>query len=196
MDQDKLLIEQIKGDDQRALERLFRKYYFPLCQFAASFVKRTDLAEEIVADVFFKIWEGRHSLEIQYNFKSYLFIAIKNQSLKAMRTNNITFEEIGFSEIQLQSDHHSGELSIQYRETEKHIERIIEELPPQRRLIFTLNRLEGFKYKEIAEILQISVHTVQKQMMEAIRHISKYESEFHISCIPYFIFLTYYVISH
>ncbi|SFW24509.1 RNA polymerase sigma-70 factor, ECF subfamily [Sinomicrobium oceani] len=183
MEQDKLLVERIRNNDQHALEQLFRKYYYPLCQFAGSFVKSPDIAEEVVSDVFFNIWQNRNVLDIRNNLKSYLFIAIKNQSLNVLKKNRISFFDMEISESQQKVSGLTAESALDYAEVEKRIETIIEELPPQRRIIFKLNRLEGFKYKEIADILQISVNTVQKQMIEAIRYISQYESQFFVSLV-------------
>ncbi|WP_161554540.1 RNA polymerase sigma-70 factor [Sinomicrobium soli] len=183
MEQDNLLLKRIQDDDQSALEQLFQKYYYPLCQFAGSFVKNPDVAEEVVSDVFFNIWQNRRKLQVK-NLKSYLFIAIKNRSLTVLHQNRETFFEIQHSGSHEKASDMNAESLLRYSETEKHIASIIDELPPQRKIIFKLSRLEGMKYREIAEMLQISVNTVQKQMIEAIRHISQYESRFLTSFIP------------
>lgn len=175
---DKILLAQIQQDDQQALESLFQKYYFQLCGFAKIYVKRSDLSEEIVADVFFNLWQNRRRIEITRNFKAYLYVSIKNECLNALKKNDYMFEDIDQPEVQYKISEGTSTDFLEYEELERKISTIIEELPPQRKLIFKLNRLDGLKYKEIADILHISVHTVQKQMVEAVKYISRYESMF------------------
>ncbi len=173
---DEILIKLIKQHDQKALESLYKKYYYSLCDFAFTIVKRVELAEEIVSDVFFNIWIKRDSLDIKSNLKAYLFLAARNQSINYYNKYQINFEEVDISksivEIPECIDANTG---IEYEELENEIQNILEELPPQRRLIFKLHRLEGLKYREIAETLSISVNTVQKQMIEASKYIEKYK---------------------
>lgn len=180
---DEFLIKRIKANDQKALELLFEKYYFSLCHFAKSFVVSTDLSEEIVSDVFLKLWLNREKIEIRSSLKAYLFIAIKNQALNLLKKNHFPFENLDHTEAHHLPAENSTELPVTYAETEKELLAIIDQLPPQRRTIFKLNRIEGLMYKEIAEVLSISVNTVQKQMVEAIKYVSKYKSQFYQLCI-------------
>lgn len=176
---DEILIRLIKQHNQKALESLFEKYFYSLCDFAFAIVKNVESAEEVVSDVFFNIWSKRDNLEIKSNLKSYLFLATKNQSINYLSKNKLSLEEMdiskGFIDI---LENNTAETGVEYKELEKEIYHILEELPPQRRLIFRLNRLEGLKYKEIAETLSISVNTVQKQMVEASKYIEKYKPRF------------------
>lgn len=187
MKSDELLFECVKKDNQSALEQLFQKYYFSLCLFAKKYVNDSYLAEEIVSDVFFNIWQNRKTLSITSSLKSYLFVATKNQSLKAINKSKtqVVNEDIG--DLHLKLSHSNPDESLEYAEVTKRINRIIDELPPQRRIIFKLDRIDGLKYKEIADKLGISVSTVQKQMLKAIKHVSQYESQF-ITSILLFLF--------
>jgi RNA polymerase sigma-70 factor (ECF subfamily) len=173
---DEVLIQHIKQHDQRALESLFEKYFYSLSNFAYSFVKSTELAEEVVSDVFFNIWSKREKLEIKDNLKGYLFLATRNQSLNYRSKENFNTEEVDVTKEYINiPEFEAADSDIQYKELEIEIQHILEELPPQRRLIFKLNRLDGLKYKEIAETLSISVNTVQKQMIEASRYVEQYK---------------------
>nr|WP_321358569.1 RNA polymerase sigma-70 factor [uncultured Draconibacterium sp.] len=169
-------INRIKQNDQTALEKLHRKYYQLLCSFAFNYVKNVHSAEEIVSDVFLNFWLKRHSLTINSSIKSYLYISVKNQSINYLNTKKQIFEEITDNSFEFEASGNDADAEINYIETFNQIEKIIRELPPQRQTIFRLNRVDGLKYKEIAEILSISVNTVQKQMTEAVKHISKYYS--------------------
>jgi len=176
--EDKFHLERIKNDDSKALEQLFLKYYYPLCRFAKSFVKSSDMANEVVSDIFLNIWQNRKKLQITSSFKAYVYIAIKNQSLKVLNKNQFVFDELEPLHQHQERSYYTAESSMSYLELENELNAIIEELPPQRKAIFRLNRLEGLKYTEIADVLQISVSTVQKQMGEAIKYVSQYSSQF------------------
>lgn len=184
---DEILFECVKNDNQNALEQLFQKYYYRLCLFAKKYVDDSDLAEEIVADVFFNIWQNRNTLFITNSLKSYLFVATKNQSLNALKKAKTNRLNENVNDLQLKASPSYSDAYLKYAETKNRIDLIIEELPPQRQIIFKLSRLEGLKYKEIANKLGISVSTVQKQMLEAVKHISQYESQF-ISFLLLFLF--------
>lgn len=177
MEHDDFLIECIKNDNQKALESLYKKYFYPLCRFAKSFVNDPLICEEVVSDVFFNIWKGRKKLHLQKNLKPYLFTATRNQALKTLKK-----EKAAFFEAQIE-DNNCSEITadepIEYQETLKTLEAIIEGLPPQRKLIFKMNRMEGLNYSEIAKILQISIYTVQNQMVAAMKYLSKYRSKFY-----------------
>lgn len=172
------LIERISNDDQNSLEILFKEYYYSLCGFAKIFVKRGDIAEEIVADVFFRIWQNRKDLQIKSSLKAYLYTAIKNSSISYLNKRDFSFEELAIDFDIKNNYSHKRQSTIEYRELVQEINKIIDELPPQRKIIFKLSRINGLKYKEIADRMNISVNTVQKQMVEASKFISKYKSQF------------------
>lgn len=178
MSQDQILFECVKKDNQQALEQLFQKYYFDLCLYAKKYVQSADLAEEVVADVFFKIWQNRKTLQINTSLKSYFFVATKNLSINVVNKAKSEYLKQQITENAVNFSHLNTDESLHYNEVKTQIDQIIETLPPQRKIIFKLNRIDGLKYKEIADKLGISVSTVQKQMLEAIKHVSQYESQF------------------
>lgn len=75
------LLNRIKENDQTALEVLFERYYYRLCDFVFQYVQRVDIAEKAVSDVFLKIWNNRQKIDISTNFKAYIYRAIRNQAL-------------------------------------------------------------------------------------------------------------------
>lgn len=185
-DKDKNIINLIKSGDQKALEQLYEIYYFNLCNFALQFVKSADYAEEVVSDVFLNIWLKRETLSIRSNVKSYLFAATRNRALNFLKTPKVEFREIDEVHQNSTTTDLEPDAELNYSDTLNRIEKIINELPPQRRTIFKLSRIEGLKYREIAEVLSISVNTVQKQMTEAVKHIAKYYSKIHLILFSFF----------
>jgi len=161
-------------DDESAYKELFLVYYKPLQQFAFSFIKSQELAEEIVSDVFLKIWEKRGELEAIGNLKVYLYVSIKNTALKYLlkqkRQVAISLDEL---DIELESFHWTPEELILTAEMMKKIEEAINDLPPRCKIIFKLIKEDQLRYKEVAEILNVSVKTIDSQLAIALKKISK-----------------------
>lgn len=174
---DEILVERIRQGDQKALEMLYERYYYALCDFSVNFIRSTALAEEIVSDVFLAIWLKRQTLGITSSFKSYLFVAVRNQSLNYLQQNKRVHDDIAALDTTVEMSPSGADSGIRYAELENEIESIIEKLPALRRAIFRLNRMEGLRYKEIAEILSIPVNTVQKQMILAVKYISQFHPQ-------------------
>lgn len=170
---DQKLLSLVKAGNQEALEELFGRYYYRLCDFAFQYVRSFDLTEEVVSDVFLKIWNKRREIDISKNFKAYLYTATRNQALNYLRKENREWD--GLEDLsELASDQYQPDEELMYQEFENHIEVLINELPPRRKLIFKLSRMEGLTYREIADILSISIHTVQNQMVAAVKKLASY----------------------
>ncbi|WP_196895905.1 RNA polymerase sigma-70 factor [Aureivirga marina] len=158
----------LEGDIQ-AYECIFKMHYSELCLFATKFVSCPDTAEEIVQDLFCKIWEKKKSLHIETSIKSYLYGAVRLNCLKLIRDKKIQSKHI--KEIKLNSDTISFEDVMENIELQKKIYDTIQQLPSQRRKIFELSRFENLKYREIAEKLELSPKTIENQMGKALKFI-------------------------
>lgn len=172
-DTDHIYLQCIKENDQEALEALFEKYYYQLCDFSFQFVRSFDLTEEVVSDVFLKIWKNRRNLQINSSFKAYLYTATRNQALNYLKKENRDFETLDVVDNTVSENYQPDEELI-FKELENRVEILINTLPPRRKLIFKLSRIEGFTYREIADILSISIHTVQNQMVQAVKQLASY----------------------
>lgn len=159
-------------DDVQAYKELFLYFQPSLEQFACSILHSKELAEEIVSDVFIKIWEKRHSLDKVSNLKFYLFTAVKNRSINKLheqkRNAAINIDDVS---IEIKSLYHDPEQQLISAEMLKQLQDIIQNLPPRCRLIFKLVKEDELTYKETAELLQISVKTVESQMTLALKKI-------------------------
>ncbi len=170
---DKTLLKQIKENNQEALETLFEKYYYNLCDFAFQFVRSFDLTEEVVSDVFLKIWKNRQDLVITGNFKAYMYTATRNQALNYLQKEKREWASL--DELKEESSkRYRPDEELMFRELENRIEILINTLPPRRKIIFKLSRIEGLTYQEIADVLSISIHTVQNQMVSAVKQLASY----------------------
>ena len=162
------LINLIRQDDDKALESLFKAYYNSLCHFATFLTRRDDLADEIVSDVFIRLWEIRKTLVVDRNLKAYLFRATRNTALNYLRQEKNVPESLD-PETE-QADYNPVDILI-YNELESGIHSLIDTLPQQRKVVFQLNRFDGLTYQEIADILAISIKTVESQMGKALKQL-------------------------
>jgi RNA polymerase sigma-70 factor (ECF subfamily) len=165
---EKQLFDQIKNNDEQAFEQIFHHYYQNLCVFASKIIKDNDAAEEIVQDLFVKMWEKRKSLNINTSLKNYLVRSVKNQCINFIKHYHIrnTYAENILAQNKLQAEKDDDFIEF---DLSKKIEESINSLPKKRQEIFRLSREEGLKYREIAEKLNISIKTVEAQMGLAIK---------------------------
>ncbi|MDR0843841.1 MAG: RNA polymerase sigma-70 factor [Tannerella sp.] len=167
---DIIVFKKIKDGDIKAFECIFRRYYAPLCLYASGITGRTDVAEDMVQEVFYNIWKDRESIQVLQSVKSYLYGAVKNQSLRYMEHLQVheRYCESAGKENET-SDEPSPQEQLEYAELEGIINRTLKKLPKRRRQIFRMHRLEGQKYKEIAGHFSISPKTVEAEMTKAYR---------------------------
>lgn len=166
------LIRRIRRGDSSALEQLFCRYHRNLVNFARSYVRNAAVAEEIVQDLYFNIWRNRDTWDPRDSLTAYLYGAVRNNATsysrrKKVRTKWESRERISskpFARVTSGPD-----LELEFQEMVVEIERVIEEMPPKRRLVFSLSRHQGLSYAEIAAALDISVKTVEVHMSKALK---------------------------
>jgi RNA polymerase sigma-70 factor (ECF subfamily) len=164
-----------------AYELIFRRYYVSLSGFAARFVQQPDAAEEIVQNIFLKLWEKKESLSIETSLKSYLFRAVYNGCNNHLAHTKIQNKYISLvRENILRNEALSDPVmdSLAYKELNEKITDAIERLPTECKKIFKMSRFDGLKYAEIAESLQISVKTVETQISRALLRLRVELKEF------------------
>lgn len=175
--QEQSLLAKITEGDAQGLELLFRQYYHALCQFAYPKVRNWDAAEDIVQEVFVKLWNKRDQISIQTSLKSYLYTATKNLCLNYIQKQK---RDIELNQVYLEKQ----ELAEQDPEAksaevlQQKIQEALETLPPKCREVFTLSRYEGLTYQEIADTMGISPKTVENQMGKALSLMRKSLSPF------------------
>lgn len=167
------LKNKIAEGDQKAFSELFYNYFHRLFRFAYDFVKNNETAEEIVEDVFFKIWEKRERLPQIENLETYLYVAVKNHSYNFLKSpKNKLFVSISGNTYQIPDAHISPEKSLLTKELQQKIDLAIDQLPEKCRMVFNLVKEDGLKYKEVAKIMDISTKTVENQLRIALGKIN------------------------
>lgn len=172
------IVRKLREGDQETYVSLFHQYYIPLCAYARKYVRRKDVAEEIVSDTFFNIWCNRKTLEIYSSLKGYLFQAVCRNSLYYLRQHkNEEFLEDLFWDVKHTGEETLTEVDGASSETASEedllsaIEQAVCLLPPQQRTAFRLKRYEGKKLDEIASIMNLSVKTVEMHLTKAMRSL-------------------------
>ena len=161
------------NDDLKAFEALFYSLNNRLIKFCVLYVHQKEAAEEIVSDIFVKCWEGRKSLTEIANPETYLFVAVKNQSLNYVKKySNIHLVQIESSDKVEFVNTYDPEKELERKELHFLLDQAISKLPQQACIVFKLIKEDGMKYKEVAEILNISPRTVQTQLFRAIKKLS------------------------
>jgi len=167
------LFKRVTEDDYLAFEQIFKRTHKMLCAYSCKVVKSREMAEEIVDDVFFGLWNNRKKIQITNSFHGYLSAAIRNRSLDRLRKlKHERSTELQNAGVLICEQSIAHETLI-FHELQKQVEAAIQELPRQCRTIFLMSRDQDLKYKEIAEILNISIKTVDTQMGRALKHLRK-----------------------
>jgi RNA polymerase sigma-70 factor (ECF subfamily) len=158
--------------DETALKELHRLFCNPLFQWAMTIVRSRHMAEEIVEDTFIKIWEQRLQIPHISNLKSYLYTVTRNISLDYLRKTagkkSYSLEEADLPPLVINSTPEDMMISA---EIIKRVNLAINDLPPKCRLIFKLVKVDGLKYKEVANLLDINIKTVESQMRIALKRL-------------------------
>jgi len=164
---------KLSVSDENALAELYRYYYKKLVQFSKSIVRTNELAEEVVEDVFIKLWCNRVSIHEIQNLNVYLYIAVKNTSLNTLsqKARQLISAPFDFLNIEFENELGKPDDLLITAEMMQRMQQAIDALPPRCKMIFKLIREDGLKYKEVAEILNISVNTIDAQMAIAVKKI-------------------------
>jgi len=161
-------------DDEPAYKQVCFTYYTPLLRFAQSFLNNKQSAEEVVSDVLIKVWEKRKTLPDITNIRVYLYVSTKNTALNYLsRQKKIEILSLDDLNIDFPSNSLNPEELMITGEMMRRINVAVNSLPPRCKLIFKLVKEDGLPYREVAEILNISIKTIDNQLAIAVRKISE-----------------------
>ncbi len=176
---DETLFAQMKMQDAKAFELLFKRHYKPLCRRVNTMLNDEEATEDVVQALFIKIWESRETIQTPDSVAAYLFTAARNRALNYIKSQaRKSSNEVPLTNLHDEADNRMEE-QMDAKELQKALYTAIDSLPEKRREVFVLSRFEGKSYKEIAEIMQISVKTVEAQMGKALSTLREFVKNNH-----------------
>lgn len=175
---EKELITGLQKGNKATFDFLFRSYYSGLCSYANNYLKSPDISEEIVQEVFVRLWEKHSKILIHTSIRAYLYQSVFNgcmnyiKSVQSSGFKHVDLEDISIRNELLSMDMADAEFSrIFSEEVDRGLESAISDLPDQCREIFRMCRMDNLSYKEIANLLNVSKSTVKTQMSRAMNRI-------------------------
>lgn len=170
-EKDEILVNGLIAGDESCFDSLFIRYSGAIYNVGRLYRFNQHDAEEIVQDVFAKVWENRTQLKSELSFKAYLYAIAKNMILKTIRRRTIDFAFKRYFISHTSFIENSTENVVSFNELRKVSDEIINQLPPQRKKVFLMNRLEGLKSEEIAIRTGLSKRTVERHIYDAQKFI-------------------------
>jgi RNA polymerase sigma-70 factor (ECF subfamily) len=166
------LIDSLNEGNKSAFKYLYSKYFNELCVYASGLSNNTELSEDIVQNVMINIWNKRPDLKINSSLKSYLYRAVYNHFINTYRKNKKESNFLEQAKIEA-LNYFSEEDSDVVDKKIKIVKEEIENLPVKCKEAFLLNKVNGLKYKEVAEEMNISIKTVEAHIHNALARIKK-----------------------
>ena len=172
MSSDKQLIRSIRQGDSQAFEELFRKYYDRFFSFARALLNDSDAAEDILQNVFLKLWIGRERLDEDRSVLNYLLVCIRNEIYDYLCLKyNQTIVHCEPPELEDRSgDIEANMLGV---ETSRIVDSLVSKMPPQRQKVFIMSRYQQMSAREISETLGLSERTVERHIHLALQDLKK-----------------------
>jgi RNA polymerase sigma-70 factor (family 1) len=193
---DNNLLDAIKSGDEIAFDTLFRRYYEALCRYAYTLSDQHDLddAEEVVQQVFVKVWEQRQVLEVNTSLKAYLYKMVYHRCLNRLRDARTREKYHAYHTSQVENMDQSQPMEAQ--ELNERLQKALGVLPTECRRIFELSRFESLKYREIADQLGISIKTVEAQMGKALRILRVELADYLVTLVGWLVGTSFFMQAH
>lgn len=167
--QDEHIASLLSKRDEAAFEQVFKIHYKNLHAYAFTILKDVDEAEEMVQQVFFKLWERSEHLSFSGPIAAYLYRAVHNESLNFIKHQKVKAGHQLHVAYSMKNKTEHGQGKVMRKELENKFREALNELPEQCRTVFQLSRFEDMKYKDIADKLNISIKTVENHMGKALK---------------------------
>ncbi|HHT33774.1 MAG TPA: RNA polymerase sigma-70 factor [Bacteroidales bacterium] len=165
---------EVSEGDERAFQHIFTRYYPRMISFAGMMVKSPYAAEEIVQEVFIRLWEQREVLAEVKSPENFVFIVIRNHTFNYLRAaaNEQNRREQLWEALQQRAADET--ITLEMQEADQFFEKILAKLSPQQQKIFRMSREEGFSHQQIADELQLSKDTVKKHIANSLKVFKSY----------------------
>jgi len=179
------LVRSLKKGDINSFDRLYHLYYKKIYLFAKGILKSPEDAENIVQEVFIKIWEKHKELDEKLSFESFVFTVTYNTSISFIRRKlrEQSFLKEWYKRLE---NERSAVNEADYNDLQERIKNLISQLPKRRREVYMMSREEGLTYTEIAKRLDISINTVENHMAASLKFLRKH-LDYNLRIVLFFI---------
>ncbi|MES2826671.1 MAG: RNA polymerase sigma-70 factor [Bacteroidota bacterium] len=174
MEAETLLLQHAAAGDRDAYAKLYQFYLPKLYQYLYGIIRSKEDTEEILQDIFLKLWENKESLSEIKNLNSYLFKIARNRLMNLYDHQKVRRKAIDYIGRDGEAAGDNAEDGLIYRQYKEIVQRALEQLPPKRRQVFEMSTQQELSHEQIAEALQISKSMVKKQLTAANRHVKEY----------------------
>jgi len=169
MIQGKKINHKIKDGNLDAFQDFYQSYFRRLCNYATLFTNQSDLAEDIVQEAFFKIWDKRESIDCNQSLSGFLYRTVRNRCLNAIKQKKVHDKFVDFAQHfeaidNIYKQDFDLEDETEDQQVYAEIKKAIDELPEKRREVFQLSKLDGQSHKDIAKQLDISTKGVERHI--------------------------------
>lgn len=171
---DKELAILLAKNDECAFRELYFRYKDKLWRYTFSFLKSEEESDDMVQEVFTRLWELRHFIDPYLSFSSFIYTMTRNRILNYLRDMDVELQVKKAFALKLSIKTDTTESDLIFAEYQTILANAIDQLPPQRKKIFNMSRLENKSHKEIAAQLNISVSTVQEHISESLKFLKIY----------------------
>jgi RNA polymerase sigma-70 factor (ECF subfamily) len=178
--EDNMLLGRLRKGDEPAFRRIYQKYYRGLYRVALKYLRCRELAEDAVQDIFIKLWDNKRDLNRSGSLRGFLFTALKNHVLNMISHRKRALKRDIQYCYQQKIDHTLPENVVDISAYRAVYQSAVRQLPERRREVFQLREKEGLTNQEVAEYLNISIHTVKEHYRKALKFVSTYEED-HLS---------------
>ncbi|MFN8356721.1 MAG: RNA polymerase sigma-70 factor [Spirosomataceae bacterium] len=187
LDAELLIKRTFLDDPDQGMAMLFRTYYNVLCSHAVRFVASKAIAEDLVSDIFYEFQVNQLYHTVKSSFRAYLFASVRNRAFDYVKAEMRRSASLDGTELFSSPTAQEPDSITQYEDLYHDVEKAINEMPHKRRQIYVMHRFEGKKYQEIADELNLSLHTVEAHLYQAIKQIrNSLQSKWLVLAIGFF----------
>ncbi|WP_372936457.1 RNA polymerase sigma factor [Mariniphaga sediminis] len=171
---DEALVKRFTGGDMQAFDDIYAAFSYKLQKFIFTLVKTETDTEDLIQEVFVKLWENKNKLKNTASFETYLFTIAYNTTISFLRNKAKDIQYVEYvKSVQIELSDFSLIDEINKEEVYEKIHLLIEKMPPRQREVFKMKHFKNYSYKEIAEALNISVNTVENHMVKAHKYLKE-----------------------
>lgn len=171
---DEPLVKRFTGGDMKAFDDIYSAFNYKLQKFIFSLIKTEPDTEDLVQEVFVKIWEHREQIRNTASFDTYLFTTAYNSTISFLRKKAKDIKYIEYvKSVQIEINEFNDMDAINIDEIDKQLNSLIEKMPSRQREVFKMKHFQNYSYKEIAEALNISINTVENHIVKAHKYLKE-----------------------